>query len=241
LAADYDDTFTHAAIGALMRDAVWRRLGDLWPTGSRVVELNCGTGVDAAWLTERGVVVVATDAASGMVEVARGRGVDARVLSAESVGQLAALGPFDGALSNFGGLNCVADVGAVIEGLASCLRPGGIAVLCVMGPAVPWEWVWFLAHGQPRQAFRRFGRVTWWRGIPIRYPSIRAMRRALEASFTVRKVWGLGVLIPPPYTEPWAQKHPRMLARLATTERRVEGWPGVAHLADHYVLEVERR
>jgi SAM-dependent methyltransferase len=241
LAADYDDTFTNTLIGSLMRQAVWRRMAELWPRGSRIVELNCGTGADAAWLNERSVDVVATDASTAMVDVARRRGIDARVLGAESVALLQSDGPFDGALSNFGGLNCVADLQAVIDGLAACVRPGGTAVLCVMGPVVPWEWAWYLLHGQPRRAFRRFARVTWWRGMAIRYPSIRSTRRLLKSSFEVRRVWALGALIPPSYAEPWAQRHPQLVKRLAAAERRIERWPGVAHLADHYVLEIVRR
>lgn len=241
LAVDYDDTFTDSAIGSAMRQAVWRRMGELWPAGSRVVELNCGSGVDAMWLTQRGVAVLATDASPGMVEVAAGRGIDARELRAEAVGQLDTFGPFDGALSNFGGLNCVVDLDAVVAGLAKCLRPGGTAVLCIMGPAVPWEWVWYLSRAQPCKAFRRFAEVTYWRGMPIRYPSIRVMRRLLAPSFDVTRVWALGVLIPPSYAESWVRRHPRMLASLARNERRIERWPGAAHLADHYVLEVTRR
>ena len=53
-------------------------------------------------------------------------------------------GPFDGALSNFGGLNCVDDLGVrrLRPGLGGAAR--GVALLCVMGPVVPWEWGWFL-------------------------------------------------------------------------------------------------
>jgi SAM-dependent methyltransferase len=241
LAADYDDTFTESVIGSTMRHAVWRRMGELWPAGSRIVELNCGTGVDATWLIDRGVHVVATDAAAEMVAIATRRGVDTRQLRAESIADLASLGPFDGALSNFGGLNCVADLDAVVDGLAACLRPGATALLCVMGPVVPWEWAWYLLHGKPRTAVRRFAKVTSWRGMDIRYPSIRAMRRRLAPSFDIDRVWALGALVPPSYAEAWARRHPRTLARLASLERRIERWPGVAHIADHYVLEVTRR
>jgi len=106
---------------------------------------------------------------------------------------------------------------------------------------VPWEWAWYLLHGQPRRAFRRFADVTWWRGMPIRYPSIRSARRSLAPKFEVSRVWALGTLIPPSYAEAWARRHPRALVWLARTERRIERWPGVAQLADHYVIEVTRR
>ncbi len=241
LAAEYDDTFTDSAIGSTMRQAVWNRMAALWPAGSRVVELNCGTGVDAEWLGRRGVAVVATDAAAEMVAIAQQRGVDATQLRAESIADIATLGPFDGALSNFGGLNCVTDLGAVIDGLADCVRPGGSALLCIMGPVVPWEWTWYVLHGRPRTAFRRFSEVTWWRGLPIRYPSVRSTRRLLAPSFEVTRVWALGVLVPPSYAETWARRHPRVLGRLARVERRIEQWPGAAQLADHYVIEATRR
>jgi len=224
-----------------MRTAVWRRMQELWPAGSSVLELNCGTGVDAVWLGQHGVVVVATDAAAEMVAVAQRRGVDARQLRAESIADLAALGPFDGVLSNFGGLNCVGDLSEVFDGLAACVRPGGTALLCIMGPVVPWEWIWYLLHRQPRKAFRRLARVTWWRGMPIRYPSVRSTRRLLKSAFEVDRVWALGALIPPSYAEGWVQRHPRAMASLARTERRIEQWPGIAQLADHYVVEVTRR
>ena len=216
-------------------------MSELWPAGIRVVEINCGTGVDAAWLTEHGVDVVATDAGLEMVAIARERGVDARCLAAESIGDLASLGPFDGVLSNFGGLNCIEDLDAVVEGLARCVRVGGTGLLCVMGPVVPWEWLWFLLHGAPRKAVRRLAPVTMWRGTEIRYPSIAAMRRRLAPSFDVTRVWALGALIPPSYVEPWARRHPRVLATLGRVERRIESWPGVGNLADHYVLEIVRK
>jgi SAM-dependent methyltransferase len=207
-----------------------------------VLELNCGTGADAEWLGERGVHVRATDASQRMVDVACARGVDATQLAAEEVGSLAdVVEQFDGALSNFGGLNCVDDLNVVASGLARCVRRGGTALLCVMGPTVPWEWIWYLGHGKPRAAFRRFRRSTVWRGMTIRYPSVSALRSTFDPWWTARRVWALGALVPPTYAESWAVRHPRALARLDRLERRMETWPLVARLADHYVIELERR
>lgn len=244
LAVDYDDTFTHTVIGRVMRAAVWRRLAAVFPADSHVLELNCGTGADAAWLAERGVRVRATDASQGMVDVARARGIEATRWNAEDIGTLAdqpGVGPFDGALSNFGGLNCVGDLAAVASGLGRCVRPGGTAVLCVMGQIVPWEWMWYLGQGNPRAAFRRLRRRTVWRGLTIRYPSVGSLRTTFEPWWVSRRVWALGALVPPSYVEPWAARHPRALHRLDRMERRVETCPLVTRLADHYVIELERR
>lgn len=81
-------------------------------------------------------------------------------------------------------------------------RPGALAFLCVMGPLVPWEWGWYLCRGEPGTAFRRMrpGGVAW-RGLTIRYPSIRALRRALSPAFRLRRASAIGVLLPPTYAE----------------------------------------
>jgi SAM-dependent methyltransferase len=252
LAAEYDETFTRSLVGALQRRAVTRRLDAAFAPGDRVLELGCGTGEDAIHLAARGVRVVATDAAAGMVEAARrkvgeaglaGR-VEVRQLAMEDLDALAgsAETPFQGAFSNFGGLNCVADLGRPAAGLAALLAPGARLLLCVMGPVVPWEWGWFALRGELGRAFRRLrpGGVPW-RGLAIRYPSIRAVRRAFAPGFRVRSARAVGALLPPSYAEPWAARHPRLLARLDRWERRWERVPPLPWLADHYLLELERR
>jgi SAM-dependent methyltransferase len=164
MAADYDQAFTDTLIGARMRQAVWRRLDAAFCPGAHVLELNCGTGEDAVYLARRGVHVLATDISSAMLAAARAKVERAGLHELVQVEQLDitrlaehAAGPrhFDGALSNFGGLNCVADLAAAARGLAAHLRPGAPALLCVMGPLVPWEWAWYLWRRQPRKAFRR--------------------------------------------------------------------------------------
>ncbi|MFZ1551643.1 MAG: methyltransferase domain-containing protein [Anaerolineae bacterium] len=147
--------------------------------------------------------------------------------------------PVSGLLSNFGGLNCVADLAGVAQALAGLLKPGGRAILCIMGPLAPWEWAWYLRQGQAGKAFRRLRRDgVPWRGLTIRYPSIAALRRAFAPMFTVQRVSAIGALLPPSYVEPWAARHPALLARLNRIERRLEtAWP-LPWLADHYLIEM---
>ena len=268
MAADYDRGFTNSAIGSLVRQAVWRRLDAHFRPGDRVLELNCGTGADAIYLARRGVRVLATDIAPAMLDLVRAKVARASLESMVEVQQLAIEElkieneelrkdhrkngpfsilnsqfsiPFDGVLSNFGGLNCVADLAGVAAGLAACLRPGAAALLCVMGPLVPWEWAWYLWRRQPAKAFRRLRRGgVAWRGLTIRYPSIGSLRRALAPWFRPRRVCAVGALLPPSYAEGWAVRRPRLLARLNRWERRLETLPPLPWLADHYLLELER-
>lgn len=249
LAPGYDRSFTESPIGERMRAAAWRRLDAAFAPGDRVLELNCGTGEDAVHLARRGVAVLATDLSAEMVAIARAKaeraGVTVRVevaqVAIEDVGRLAASGPFDGVLSNFGGLNCIADLPGVARSLSALVRPGGKALLCLMGPAVPWEWGWFLLRGQPGKAGRRLRRGgAQWRGLTIRYPSIGQVRRAFAPHFRARRVAAIGALVPPTYADGWARRHPRVLAALDRCERRFETVPPLPWLADHYLIELER-
>ena len=113
LAPQYDQLWNHATIGRLQREAVWRRLDPLFRPGDSLLDLGCGTGEDSLHFAERGVKVRAIDASCEMVRVARSRGVDASVLPIEDLDRIA--GRFDGVISDFGALNCVADLGRRAE------------------------------------------------------------------------------------------------------------------------------
>ena len=110
----------------MMRRAVWARCAARFASGARVLEMNCGTGEDALWLAHRGVQVLATDASPAMLRVAESKlaaspgSAPAQLarLAWEELGTFEA-GPFDGVLSNFGGLNCVGDLRAAACALAA--------------------------------------------------------------------------------------------------------------------------
>jgi SAM-dependent methyltransferase len=215
----------------------------------RVLELACGTGEDAVHLGGRGVAVLATDASGEMVEAARRKVVrlglaglvEARRLPFERLADLPE-GAFDGAFSNFGGANCAGDLAGLARDLARVVRPGAPLLLCVMGPLVPWEWLWFGLHGDLRAAFRRLRRGgAPWRGLRIVYPSPRRLARLFRPGFRLTRRAAIGAFVPLPAAEPWARRHPALVARLDAQERRWEAtWP-LPWLADHYLLEMVRR
>jgi len=246
-AADDYDRFTEGVIGGVLRSAVHERLQAYCRPGDRILEINCGTGEDAVWLARQGCRVVATDVSAGMLAVARRKveaagaadRVEVKRSAIESID--AELGTFDGLLSNFGGLNCVPSLAAAMPRLAARVRPGGFAVCSIMGPAVPWEWAWFLAQGRPGDAFRRFRRGgVDWRGIRVRYPSIADTTRAAAPWFVRRRVAALGCLVPPSYVEGWAARHRRGVAWLARVERLLGAVRPLPDLSDHYLVEFER-
>src|SRR5262249_8401417 len=155
----------------------------LFHPGDTLLDIGCGTGEDALHLMSCGVRVRGVDASPEMTRIARSRGVHATRLAVEHLEHLK--GSFDGAISNFGALNCVRDLDAIRAPLAGLIRPGGSLAICVLGRFCLWETAWFLLHGHPRKAFRRWNPRggTSSLGVRVYYPSISQLRRALHPDF----------------------------------------------------------
>jgi ubiquinone/menaquinone biosynthesis C-methylase UbiE len=255
VAARYDETFTSSIIGRAQRAAVWKELAKAFHPGDRVLEIGCGTGVDACCLAERGVEVLACDPSSHMIEVAsrrtRQRGFEALVrtcvLRAEDISGLSADVSFDGAFSNFGALNCVKDLRIAAKGIARLVRPGGTALLCWMGPYCLWETLFYLAQGNTRKAFRRFrregvsARLTETAFVHVHYPSVRTLAKTFAPEFRVQSVQGIGVAVPPSYLESWARRHPRLMGLSEQFDSWFGRWPGLRSMGDHVLVQLERK
>jgi SAM-dependent methyltransferase len=98
----------------------------------RVLEVGCGPGELAARIEEElGADVVAIDISPRMVELARGRGVDARV--GDAMDLPFAAGEFDCAVAAWM-LYHVPDVDRALGELARVLRPGGRLVAVTNAP-----------------------------------------------------------------------------------------------------------
>ncbi len=250
----YDETFTQTSIGRAQRDAVWRHFGRAFTSGQRVLDIGCGTGVDACFLAQRGVRVVACDSSSQMLAVADRRISEQRLqkmvqsafLPAEAIGSLRTDELFDGAISNFGALNCVEDAAHFAAGLALLLKPGARALLVWIGPSCLWEIIWYLGRRNARKAFRRFHRDGFSANVaggpPFRvsYPKIRSLAAAFQPEFRLRSIRGIGVAVPPSYVESWAANHPYLMHSFSFADRALTRIPGIRALADHVLLEFER-
>jgi ubiquinone/menaquinone biosynthesis C-methylase UbiE len=252
-AEDYDRIFPESVIGRVQREAVWRDMDKVFQPGMRVLELNCGTGIDAVHLAGRGIRVVACDLSSKMIEAARRRLsttgldelVDFRVLDTAKLGSLVVDEPFDGAFSNFSGLNCVRDLSQVAGNLARFVKPGARILLCMVGRFSPWEMVWHLAHGKPRLALRRFRRrpttaINPQEAVMVHYPSVNDMRKIFAPDFQLRGWSGIGVAVPPSCLETFAQRIPAVVRGLARIDRYISRAPIFRSIGDCVLIQFER-
>ncbi len=77
VAATYDGPQGNNQLIQRMRDIVWERIAGLVETPSTLLDLGCGTGIDAQHFADLGHHVIATDVSPAMVErasPAHGRG-----------------------------------------------------------------------------------------------------------------------------------------------------------------------
>jgi SAM-dependent methyltransferase len=184
-----------------------------------------------------------------MIQVARGK---AQALSCD--GQIEfhcldmeQLGPgldgrlFDGVLSNFGAVNCVRALPALVADVAGRLRPGGTLLWVIMGRRVPWEWMWYLVRGNWRKAARRFEKEgVAWRGMTISYPTPMQVTLELQPYFQINRVAPLGFALPPSYAAGWLNRFPRALRALNGVEWWAQRSSRLASWSDHYIVEATR-
>ncbi|MGB7849108.1 MAG: class I SAM-dependent methyltransferase [Candidatus Acidiferrum sp.] len=253
VAETYDRVFTFSKIGQSQRGAVWRELGRTFRSGDRVLEIGCGTGIDACFLAGRGVKVVACDSSPAMIRIAARRvrekganNVDLRLLTAENLSAIRQDGPFDGVFSNFGALNCVEDLNIVAQDLGRLLKPGGIALLCFLGPCCFWEVFWYLLQGKLRKAFRR-GRsasataeLAPGASIQVHYYSVRSLGRIFAPSLRLRSWMGIGLLVPPSYVESLAERFPALLKLAEWADLLLARCPVIRGISDHVLLKLEK-
>jgi len=252
MAIDYDDAFTRSSIGRAQRDVVWSVLTRAFQSGDHVLELNCGTGEDALFLARHAISTTACDASPEMIRVASDRlrieAPDAPVqfylLPTEDLRELQSKPLYDGAFSNFSGLNCVSDLKQAANDLATLLSTNAALVICVSTRFCAWEMIWFILHGKFRKAFRRCsGRTTATVGeftVDVYYPTVRRLQRLFAPSFVMQSCKGVGIAVPPSYVEPWIRNHPKLLSLLSTIDRVISSLPGFRVLGDHMILSFER-
>ncbi len=252
IAQDYDQRFTDSLIGRAQREAVWKVLTRTFRTNDNILELNCGTGEDAIFLAGNGISVFALDASRQMIARAQQRlqhtaprlPVVFCELPTERIGELRPEMQFDGAFSNFSGLNCISDLRTVASSLANLVKQDGRLVLCLSTRFCLIEILYYLALGQWRKALRRckgYTKVTL-DGVEfaVYYPTIRQIRQSFAPNFRLYSCTGIGVAVPPSYLETWARNHPRIFPLLRRLEELLATMPIFRSTGDNVLLCFEK-
>ncbi|MFC7521306.1 class I SAM-dependent methyltransferase [Xanthomonas populi] len=252
VAPDYDGPRGNNALIQRMRTTLWDTVAAELPVGSRLVDLGCGTGLDAGEFARRGYSVLATDWSPAMVERTRHRaatqGLEERLTAAHlGIQQLDQLeGTFDGMYSNFGPLNCAPDLPAVATECARLLRADGCLVFSVIGRICPWEIGHYTVRGRFKRAAVRAargvtavgmnGHTIWtWYHLP------REFYRAFSKQFVLDSYRALSLFLPPPYLVEFCERYRRLSAKLGWCDDRLGGLPLLRDMGDHFLIVMRKR
>lgn len=253
LAADYDREELANPLRRLMRARSLSVLPSAFPAGANLLEVGCGTGTEAIWMSQQGHRVTAVDSSPRMLEILSARAEAAKVKITTrllSAGKLATLvdevgeAAFDGAYSSFGALNTEPSIDVPLAALAKIVRPGGRMVLSVMNRWCVSEMALMVASGRPNQALRRLrpslpvrvGSAL----MDVRYPSWRQLRRALNQDFHVVSVEAL-LLVLLPSAWPALASHDGIYKMLARLDGMLSSHRPWSLLGDHLLVVAERR
>jgi SAM-dependent methyltransferase len=234
-----------------MRQVLWERFQRTFRPGERVLDVACGTGVDAVFLASQGIQVVGIDASPGMIARLRARAeaqrladrIESQVLDFSHLDSLPAAS-FDGIISSFAGLNTAADLEPFAAAATRLLRPDGRMILHLLGPFSLWEWLGLVAHGSWRVA-RDLGRQRE-RVFTIGGQTVchyladpdETYQRCFAPTFRRNRVYSLGCLRPPHNLR---RVPAPLVSALGRAERGVAARRPFVNWGRFFVLELERR
>lgn len=233
-----------------MRHKVYSHVTALLPEGSRILDLACGTGTDAFWFAQHGYTVHGIDISDGMLrraqEKAKQLGLETRAtfehLSYTELGKLDK-DQFDGAFSNFGGLNCVSDLSLVAEQVRPLLQPKARVVWALMPPFCLWESA-MLLRGRFQLATRRYrGRSTVHKeglDYPVYYYTPKNVTKAWGSDFELESVRALSVITPPATNKDFALKRPRLFEVLSKMDDALESRYPFKYWGDFTIVTLRR-
>jgi ubiquinone/menaquinone biosynthesis C-methylase UbiE len=251
--AIFDKLYESNGIVTYKRERVRQFLLSYLAPGSRILELNAGTGDDAIFLAKKGHTVHATDISTGMQSKLSEKValhhlnefVSQELCSFTSLENLSDKGPYDCIFSNFAGLNCTGDLKKVLDSFDNLLKPGGMVVMVILPGFCLWETL-FMLKGKFKTATRRLfssgGRKAKIDGASFTcwYYSPGFIIRTLRKKFELKGLEGLCTIVPPSYVENFPEKFPGLYDWLCRRERKLKSkWPWRS-IGDYYIISLQK-
>lgn len=251
-AKDYDTHFTNSLIGKAQRLQVYRHIRKhIFFRSKKVLEINCGTGEDAAWMAKQGASVLATDISEGMLKATEQKtsdlGVKTKQVKSQEIGLLAPE-TFDLIFSNFGGLNCLSEK-ELIDFKTGCvqLQPtSGQLAFVIMGTKCRWERFYYNQKKDHQKAQRRLkadGVETIIDSVHFKtyYYSPGTIKNLFKEQYDHVITRPIGLFVPPSYLEHYVKKRRILFGLLKFLDAVFGNFSSLADYADHYVIVFEKK
>lgn len=251
VSALFDTTFENE-ITRTLRSKIYYEVERLIPQGASILDINCGTGIDASYFVANGFHITGIDISAKMLEEAKKK-IDANQVPLCKFyhGSFDAIPPeieerFDLVFSNFGGLNCSDNLTMITKEIARVVKPSGFFVGVIMPPFSLWEALSYLVRGNPRLAFRRLNPPVKATGFldktfTVYYHSTAKIISTFSPHFHIQKIIGLNIISPPPHAIGFSQQFQKWSNFLRRLDTLIETLPFVRAMGDHYIIIARKR
>ncbi len=251
IAGTFDSNLENATT-ARLRMKLYSVIESLIQPGSTVLDVSCGTGIDALYLAKQGYRLCGIDISEKMIAATRLKFEDAGFDHVNfMVTSYDRLTPnnvplADLVFSNFGGLNCTPDLKSAAEAIASVTKPGGYFIGVIMPPFSLWEALSYAARLQWRQTLRRvhdYAPATGFYGtiFPVYYYSPGTIVAAFSSHFDRRQLIGWSIISPSPQSTSFVKRHPMLANLLVGIDGLIETFPLLRSIGDHYLIILQKR
>ncbi|XZF13660.1 class I SAM-dependent methyltransferase [Chitinophagaceae bacterium MMS25-I14] len=248
----FDEIDDHNNLLLWMRDRVHREVLQYAPKGAYMLELNCGTGIDAMFFARNGYKIKATDNAKGMLQQLQQKiekhnmedRITAERCSFNNLEQLGTNPQFDYVFSNFGGLNCTDRLDKVLHDIDTLLKPGGSFTLVIMPRVCLWEML-MIFRGYFKTAFRRFRRGATKARVEgvyfdCYYYNPKYIIKHMGSNYSLQSLKGLAITVPPPYIEHFTERHPTLFKTLEKWENKIWSKSPFNRWGDHFMITMQK-
>ncbi len=249
----FDKEDRENAILQWMRNTVYGMYLTYFQKGDKLLELNAGTGIDAVYLASKGIKVLATDISDEMLGKLKDKiekknleeFISVKNLSFNEIYKIPEM-DFDGAVSNFGGLNCINDFDKLSKSLGERIKPGGKFIAVVMNSFCPWEIFYYLLKLDPANSFRRFRKEGIEAGlsefkIKSFYFSPDVFAESFGKYFETEKIYSHGLFTPPPYMFGIYNRAKPVVKALMKLDEITKGVFPLNRIGDHFIIVLKRR
>jgi len=251
-AKTYDEHFTNSLIGMAQREQVYQHVSRRFSDNIKnVLEVNCGTGQDALWFSEKGVTVLATDVSEGMIEIAK-RKVNNNKVEFKKIAsqQIDVLFPdmFNLIFSNFGGLNCL-NHNELIDfkkGCSKLQQKDDLLIFVIMGTQCWWEQLYFKFKKDKIKANRRINKLGVETVINDKkfltyYYTPNYFKELFFDGYDFLQVKPIGLFVPPSYLEPYFVNREITFNFLIWLDKLFGKFSFLSNYADHYIIVFKKK
>jgi ubiquinone/menaquinone biosynthesis C-methylase UbiE len=231
----------------IMRNKFYKTVLSRMKPPAKMLELNCGSGIDALYFASQGFDILATDISDKMLFNA----VQKNIFSNLSFKKLNLLelhrisqNRFDIIISNLGGLNCITDLSIIANKISSLLNKNGFFIASVMPRFCLWEFA-LLFKGEFKRALRRMKLTTeanvGGEKVLVKYYSPGKFYKYFKDNFNLVETKALRIFAPPQPATHWYQNHPIITRFLDFLDTRIENFYSSSFIGDYYIIVLQKK